>query len=271
MNITTKSVTQTEYRKVPNCPKEMPQYPVLHHHCSRRLYRSFAAWKRTILGYNNENHEWSQIFFAMKKIFILTYFSFLLLFIACNQSSIEMKTLTIKGIGIVDWATLNEDGSLAALGNGHVNGVSVFDTISNKTSVVWESKKWNSNAIATGAAFHPFLKHYLACCDAESVGLVDLHTGHVLFRLTFEYGYAPGIDFSNDGSYVMVVHSYFNKKNMPENWDHTRGVPVVSEVLFIDINTKNFSSRIELSPNIVTDASFNTNKDLLALRYLGGE
>jgi len=143
---------------------------------------------------------------------------FLSLFAGCENINMKCHKKVIPGIGIVDWVSLNHDGSLIAFGNGKkLNGILLYETASGKEHVIWDSKTWDSEAFAQSAAFHPTNSDYIACCDQVSVGLVNWRTGETLFRLELPHGFMPGIEFSSDGTKIFVIHSFFGEGELPPN------------------------------------------------------
>jgi WD40 repeat protein len=175
----------------------------------------------------------------------------------------------VKGIGVADWVSLNHDGSLIAFGNilHHNRGITLYDVQSQTSCVIWDNKKY-----ALGVAFHPFNSDYIACCDVNNIGLVNRREQKVLFNLSFEHNFASGIEFSNDGSKIYFIHSFFPEDKTPQDWDiNKKGSYCVSEILIIDIETKGVECRIFLDNGIIHGTDFDIEHGLVALRYVGGK
>ncbi|MDR1290149.1 MAG: hypothetical protein LBK06_03005 [Planctomycetaceae bacterium] len=175
----------------------------------------------------------------------------------------------MKGIGVANWASLNYDGSLIAFGNSlrHNRGITLYDVQSQTSCVIWDNKKY-----ALGVAFHPSNADYIACCDVDNIGLVNWREQKVLFNLSFERNFASGIEFSDDGSKIYFIHSFFPEDKTPQDWDiNKKGPYCISEILIIDIETKEVEDRIFLDNGIVHGTDFEIKHSLVALRYVGGK
>jgi hypothetical protein len=86
-----------------------------------------------------------------------------------NMPKVKLSVIKNKSIGIIDWTSLNENGSLVALGNGHRREIVLYDVQSKTSHVIWKSKGVYTQCVA----FHPFNSNYIACCDQENIGIVD--------------------------------------------------------------------------------------------------
>jgi WD40 repeat protein len=195
----------------------------------------------------------------------------LCLIAGCNLPETKVSSTTVNNVGIVSWASFSNDNSLVALGNGKISGVTLYEIDSQKKHLVWDTRKWNKEALGLSAAFHPTNTDIIACCDQENIDIVNWKEKKILFRLPIEYGYVPGIAFSKNGSHVFAVHSFFEDK-VPEGWDIKKEGPYcISEILIIDIESKTIVDKIIVDNNIIQGVDFNSNCERVALRYMGGE
>jgi WD40 repeat protein len=189
----------------------------------------------------------------------------------CNLSDIKVSSTTVEGIGIVSWASFNDDASLLVFGNGSVRGVTLYEIGTQKKHLVWNTREWNKEALGLSAAFHSINTDIIACCDQENIGVVHWKKNKVLFRLPIEYGYVPGVAFSKDSFQIFVIHSFFNE--LPEGWKEGRDnrTYCTSEILKIDIESQAIVDRIIVDNIIIEGVDFNSTCDRVALRYMGGQ
>jgi WD40 repeat protein len=202
------------------------------------------------------------------RIFII--FLLLSLSLSCKPSEVDMRFQTIQNVNTIDWASLNQDGSLITMG-------SVNTTNGKETIILYEIKTkslqtiWESDAPTRHAAFHPSNPALVACLDEASVGLVDITTGNTIFRLTFDFEYARSVGFSIDGKLLFAVVTNLNPKP-PVDWDvRVQGPYDVSEIYKIDIATHALVDKISIENEFVTAANFSLTRNYVGLRYLDGK
>jgi hypothetical protein len=192
------------------------------------------------------------------------------LFLGCNPSGIDMHFRTIQDIKALDWASLNQDGSLIAMGSVKtVNGkeaIVLYDLKTENLQTIWESDVYTRHA-----TFHPSNPALVACLDEGSVGIVDRTTGKTLFRLISDFEYARSVGFSRDGKLLFTVVASLKHKP-PVAWDRqTQGPYSISEIHKIDITTHTLVDKISIENEFVTAANFSLSHNYVGLRYMGGK
>jgi WD40 repeat protein len=192
----------------------------------------------------------------------------------CYGTKVPMHSTRVEGLGVVDWASCNDDASLIAF--GYVRSILLYDVKTQKIHTIWDSRIWGSDTHGESVAFHPINANLIACCDQGSVGLVDWKAKKTLFRLQLEpvLGFLPGVSFSDDGSCLFVIHSFYgNSNNTPKEWDEEKqGVFCVSEILKIDIESQKIVDKIFLCNEIVNKGvDFDLAHRRFAVRTMGGK
>jgi WD40 repeat protein len=207
----------------------------------------------------------------MRNIYLII-FVFLFLFLSLIQGCYQdnMRIQTIKGGGTIDWASLNQDGSLITMGSvdskSGKESIVLYDVTTKQLHTIWESEQMILNA-----TFHPLKSNYIACCDTIKVVLIDWKDDKVLFQIPIEDGFIPGMAFSQDGLYLFIVHSYFSKK-IPDGWDEIKNGPYcISEIIKIDVESQTVLEKIILENNIVQGTDIDTTRNIVGVRYLGGK
>jgi hypothetical protein len=181
-----------------------------------------------------------------------------------------MRLRTIKGIGTVNWVSLNSDGSLIIMGSVNSKNkketIVLYDVTTKQLSTIWEN-----NQSMRIAVFHPLKSNYIAFCDDTNVVLIDWKDNKVLFQIPIERGYTPGMAFSPDGLDLFIVHSYFSER-ITEGWDKIKnGHYCVSEIIKIDVESQTVLEKIILTNGIVEGTDIDTVRNIAGIRYMGGE
>jgi WD40 repeat protein len=188
--------------------------------------------------------------------------------LGCDLPKVKVSSTTAENVGIVSRASFGNDNSLVVFINGKVHGITLYETNTQKEHIVWDTQ---SETHGQSATLHPVNTDIIVCCDQENIVLINWKTKNVLFKLPIEHGYVPGVTFSEDGSQIIAVHSFF-EENVPEGWDVKKEGPYcISEILIIDIESKTIVDKVIVDNNIIKGVDFNLTCDLVALRYMGGQ
>jgi len=186
------------------------------------------------------------------------------------QHNHDMRIQPIKGVGTIDWAVLNHDGSRIVMGSvkspSGKEAIVLYDINDKTKQIIRES---DHNMLC--AAFHPIQQNILACCDSTSIALIDLETKTVAFHIPLEHGFIPGMAFSSDGTRLYVVHSYYSK-SVPVDWDRTvKGPYSVTEIIEVDVAAGTVIDKLFIENGIAVGADFDMNNGQVGLRYMGGK